>query len=290
MESISEIDSNPYEFSFAYKITKNCVQVCNPEQADLVLAYPRCFHKPSSTFVPPSNCDHLTEPTPEYRPRCIDNEFLSNCPAFWKSQPWSSCDCSNETRTRKVTCWKYLLNGLTSRVSDSTCTLDKPDQTQNCQCTEAQKIDFNKQSSKQGEFALLEPSWMIGAWTECQTSGCSVLGIQKREIVCSGNQCVGPQPAITRNCRRASKCGIEWVVGHWGECDCTTGIQSRSVACYDFNGEKSFEELCLQTEAKPVDKRRCNRECASWKMGPWSVCSSCDGKGIRSRSVMVKIL
>eukprot|EP00929_Paragymnodinium_shiwhaense_P108765 TRINITY_DN750_c0_g2_i1.p1 TRINITY_DN750_c0_g2~~TRINITY_DN750_c0_g2_i1.p1 ORF type:complete len:5718 (-),score=836.45 TRINITY_DN750_c0_g2_i1:11-16636(-) len=144
--------------------------------------------------------------------------------------------------------------------------------------------------------------WSIGDWGECSASGCGVVGLRLREVICPStagpSDCAGTPEDHTGACvywgERCIDGGSDddaagdegektgsWVVEDWQACssECGDGIQQRTVSCSE--GEDGCD---LAT--RPADWQPCHGTSGCyWMVAPWSLCSVNCGAGTRQRSV-----
>ncbi|XP_065207289.1 thrombospondin type-1 domain-containing protein 4-like [Planococcus citri] len=162
-----------------------------------------------------------------------------------------------------------------------------------------------KSKNKKKRFA-----WKITGYTPCsKTCG---MGTQIPLYSCvkennpqqtvAEKRCTGiekPEKQVLR-CN-AKPCAAEWVVSNWSECSvtCGEGVETREILCkQEISPTLTVtvaEEACLTTPSpnllrtRPCFRKTCGESSSSfksyWKTGPWGVCSSKCGTGVKTRSV-----
>lgn len=232
-----------------------------------------CVNIHTGTVVPDKRCKHETKPPVTYS-ECNKNA----CPPRWISGPWSSCSvsCGQGIQTRDVACKLKFSYTFESTVSDIMCTIQllipKP----------------------LGQRSCLPMScltnWTTGQWSECSVQ-CG-WGIQQRSVDCGQNkqpsQCDPiTRPKEMRNCYR--ECEYTWYSSPWSDCSatCDSGIQIRSVFCYQPDGTRVPNHYC-NNATQPAQEQMCKSkiECGyDWLTGPWSTCSVSCGTGHQTRLV-----
>lgn len=231
----------------------------------------RCVRENPMRFFVQKRCAHLPKP--------VLNENLMRCntqpcPAYWKIDEWSSCNCGQVTeqlhQQREVKCVQELGTGIVIAVHDGACLEELPAARQQCSCPSkviAGKLDTYKHHShkhhhkhRNGAGNLRSPATIIGNTT-----------ISKK------NQ------ATTEN----KKAGI-WLASEWNQqcsTECGDGIQYRSIFCDRStpNIERCDLKLTPDTMRQCTTSNHC--DVGDWFIGPWSQCAGDCFNLTRSRSV-----
>jgi len=265
--------------SYAWKegAWSTCTQVCDGGIQSRSVS---CF-RDGTTAVADSFCSGS-------KPTSSQSCGTAACPRAWKEGTWSPCSviCGGGTRTRTVVCQKTVGTAI-STVQDSECSGVKPATTQTCGTDPCPTFSWSQS----------------GVWSEC-SKPCGG-GTQTRTVNCidsstgqktDDTKCTGTKPNTSQACNTEACPIYAWQTTKWTPLTCPTecgksGIsQSRTVTCYEtVSNTAATETYCTST--KPPVSVTCPDTPAcptySWKVGPYSSCSStkCGESGTRKRPV-----
>ena len=229
----------------------------------------------------------------EYRRR---RRYQYNLPRYrWKIGRWE--DCSQQCggiQKRVVACYDRVKGRLEQDHSRCAQVRPRPKDTQQCQSD------------------CINADWKPGNWSLCSSS-CGP-GVRWRQVLCI-NKNTGDKISA-EHCQSVEKpypeetCGEEvicprplmhtkytqiesennkyiWRHGDWSPCSatCGGGQKARQVECFDSQGQKIEQEMCLSV-MQPPSEDSCNQEpCPAWNYGQWNKCDKpCDG-GVSNRLV-----
>lgn len=99
----------------------------------------RCVREGTSKFFNHKRCAHQTKPVlNENILRCS----MQPCPAYWKVDEWSACNCGlpneHDHQTRDMKCVQELSSGVVIGVNEGACLEKKPESRLECNCPKQQ--------------------------------------------------------------------------------------------------------------------------------------------------------
>lgn len=193
------------------------------------------------------------------------------CPAYWKIEEWSACNCGlpneHEHQTREIKCVQELASGVVIQVVEAACLDEQPSMRQNCACPKVpNNLSHHQHHNKRNHH------------THHQTKGSF-----RAPVTLIGNSTIGKRVHVTEN----KKAGV-WLSSEWSD-DCPTkcggGVQYRSIFCDRSHPNTERCDL-LHT---PDTSRQCTAlsrcDIGDWFTGPWSNCSGDCFSLTRSRAV-----
>lgn len=126
-------------------------------------------------------------------------------------------------------------------------------------------------------------TWLSAPWSRCSNE-CGD-GQQIRRVLCpSGGNChVNQKPASSKQCRSFRKCGAQWVVGTWSQCEGETchytvpPISSRTVLCVLVHHTGLISSVVEDSRCPARDRPSSTQPCpistahcrSRWYTGPW---------------------
>ncbi|KAJ8304409.1 hypothetical protein KUTeg_017992 [Tegillarca granosa] len=258
---------------YSWKISgfTECSQTCGGGRQTTKIV---CVLSSTQVVVTDNNCADQSKP--------LSQEIECNtspCPPSWETGPWSACSvtCENGVQRRRIECKRRISESVSLSVSASHCSREvKPAIIQQCNGDPCSR-------------------WEIGEWGQCSVK-CGT-GVIRRSLNCvdsAGNivlktLCSQPEPISSDSCDMGS-CDYHWFLSSWStECSssCGTSVITRQVHCASNTGKNISDSYCDQSR-KPVSQKQCptNQNCGNkWFAGPWSLCSSTCGSGIKTREV-----
>lgn len=194
------------------------------------------------------------------------------CPAYWKIEEWSACNCGlpneHEHQTREIKCVQELASGVVIQVIEAACLDEQPTHRQNCACPKAPNTlnHHHQQHNKRN-----------------QHNHHHTKGSFRAPVTLIGNSTIGKRIHVTEN----KKAGV-WLSSEWSdECPtkCGDGVQYRSIFCD--RSHPNIERCNLRHT--PDTSRQCTSsnhcDIGDWFTGPWSKCSGDCFSLTRSRAV-----
>lgn len=103
----------------------------------------RCVREGTSKFFAHKRCAHQTKPVlNEAVLRCNTQP----CPAYWKVDEWSACNCGlpneHDYQTRHIKCVQELSAGVVINVNEGACLDKQPENRQECDCPKQQSTYY----------------------------------------------------------------------------------------------------------------------------------------------------
>lgn len=193
------------------------------------------------------------------------------CPAYWKIEEWSACNCGlpneHEHQTREIKCVQELASGVVIQVVEAACLDKPPSKRQACACPKSpSSLIHHQHHTKRNHHSHPHSK-----------------GSFRAPVTLIGNSTIGKRVHVTEN-RNA---GV-WLSAEWGaECPakCGDGVQHRSIFC---DRSPPNVERC-DLRHTPDTSRKCSTsvECdaGEWFHGPWTKCSGDCFSLKRSRTV-----
>lgn len=230
----------------------------------------RCVREGTQKFYAHKRCAHLTKPT------LSDDVLRCNiqpCPAYWKIDEWSACNCGlpneREHQTRDIECVQQLATGIVIHVNDGACLEKQPDKQQNCDCPkQSADIYAGKRHHKHHHH---------------HQHAHQPHELQSAPITLIGNSTIGKRAHVLDS----RKAGV-WLASAWNEqCStkCGEGMVYRSIFC-----DRAPKSVRCDIRDTPDTMRPCNEtaKCSTgdWFVGPWSECFGDCFNLMRSRSVL----
>lgn len=109
----------------------------------------RCVKDGTTKFYAHKRCAHQTKPS------LNENVLKCNvqpCPAYWKVNEWSACNCGlpneNDYQTREIKCVQELASGVVIHVNEGACLEKQPEIRQECNCPKQQVALYRSQHKR----------------------------------------------------------------------------------------------------------------------------------------------
>lgn len=137
------------QYSWKVVSFSTCSKTCGGGSLTPII---RCVREGNSQkFYNHKRCAHQTKPV-------LNEEILrcnkQPCPAYWKVDEWSACNCGlpneHDYQTRDIECVQELSSGVVIHVNEVACLEKKPDARQECNCPK-QQVAFYRHHSHKGK-------------------------------------------------------------------------------------------------------------------------------------------
>lgn len=254
----------------------------------------RCIREGTSKFFNHKRCAHHSKPVlNEAVLRCN----LQPCPAYWKIDEWSACNCGlpneHEHQTREIKCVQELGTGVVIQVIAEACLEAEPSKQQYCDCPK-KSIGNYRNGHKRNHHE------------HHTNSHHSAGGSFRAPITLIGNSTIGKRVHLLENKKAGVWLSTDWnqqvgtkkkrifffinlkIVSSHFQCStkCGDGIQYRSIFCDRTapTSERCDLRLTPDITRQCTAAARCN--VGEWFIGPWSDCFGDCFSLTRSRSVL----
>lgn len=134
----TESDKRKKKVSYVWKVVSfsSCSKTCGGGTLTPII---RCIREGTNKFFNHKRCAHQTKPVlNESVLRCN----AQPCPAYWKVEEWSACNCGlpneHDHQTRDIKCVQELASGVVIQVNEGACLEKLPDKRQDCNCPKQQ--------------------------------------------------------------------------------------------------------------------------------------------------------
>ncbi|XP_035219260.1 papilin-like isoform X2 [Stegodyphus dumicola] len=234
----------------------------------------RCIRKSDRDIVDDKLCD------PALKPDVNSSCNTQPCTASWQIGDWSECSqtCAGGSQFRLVVCHQ-LIEGNSIIVDEELCQESKPIFMRAC--------NLDKEC----------PDWVIGEWSECDSSCGS--GNQTRTVECRSKEndevmeeslCdLVRKPTDFQNCNLGPCEGVEWIVSDWSGCEgsCSPKMESREAHCANEDGVVFPDDACEASKLPELTRPCAKTEMCEpmWHTSEWTECSVTCGNGVQSRVV-----
>lgn len=158
------VEKRKKKHSYIWKVVSfsSCSKTCGGGTLTPII---RCVREGTNKFFNHKRCAHQTKPV------LNENILRCNaqpCPAYWKVNEWTACNCGlpneHDYQTRAIECVQELSAGVIIQVNDGACLEKQPDARQECNCPK-QLVNFYRNSHKgkdKGHHHHAAPITLIG--------------------------------------------------------------------------------------------------------------------------------
>lgn len=132
VEKLAEKKKKKHSYMWRVVSFNSCSKKCGGGTLTPII---RCVREGTTKFFNHKRCAHQTKPV-------LDENILrcnpQPCPAYWKVEEWSACNCGlpneHNEQTRTIKCVQELSSGVVIHVNEGACLDKQPDKQQDCNC------------------------------------------------------------------------------------------------------------------------------------------------------------